>query len=80
MLTSKMYNNNQIIVPSSIRKRHNLKPGSIVEWIEDDNGEIKINFREKSELRDIIGIINTKKPTDAVKLKKMSKNEIKKLK
>jgi len=79
MLSSKLYNNNQIIVPSEIRKKHNLKPGSIIEWIEDDDGEIKIKFRPKSELKDIVGILNTKKPTNAVKLKKMSKNEIKRI-
>ena len=80
MLTSKLYDNNQIIVPSKILKKHNLKPGSIVEWIEDNNDEIKIRFREKSELRDIVGILNTKDLIDAVKLKKMSKDEIKKIK
>ena len=79
MLSSKLYNNNQTIVPSEIRKKHNLKPGSIIEWIEDDDGEIKIKFRPKSELKDIVGILNTKKPTNAVKLKKMSKNEIKRI-
>jgi AbrB family looped-hinge helix DNA binding protein len=78
MISSKIYDNNQTIIPSEIRKKHNLKPNDIVEWIEDDNGEIKIKFRGKSELRDIIGIIDLKTPTDAVKLKKMSKNELKK--
>ena len=73
MLTGKLYNNNQITVPSEIRKKHNLKPGTIIEWIEDDTGDIKLNFRIKSELRDIIGILNTKKPTNAVKLKKCVK-------
>ncbi|MDR2967364.1 MAG: AbrB/MazE/SpoVT family DNA-binding domain-containing protein [Methanobacteriaceae archaeon] len=80
MLSSKIYNNNQTVIPSVIRKKHNLKPGDIIEWIEEDNGEIKIKFREKSKLRDIIGIINTKNPTNAVKLKKMTKDEIKKFK
>lgn len=80
MISSKIYNNNQTIIPSEIRKKHSLKAGDIIEWIEEDNGEIKIRFREKSKLRDIIGIINTEKQTNAVELKKMSKKEIKSLK
>ncbi|WP_054835933.1 AbrB/MazE/SpoVT family DNA-binding domain-containing protein [Methanobrevibacter arboriphilus] len=71
MISSKIYDNNQTIIPpSEIRKKYNLKPNDIVEWIEDDNGEIKIKFREKSKLRDIIGIIDLETPTDAVELKK----------
>jgi AbrB family looped-hinge helix DNA binding protein len=80
MISSKIYDNNQTIIPSEIRKKHDLKANDIVEWIEDDNGEIKIKFREKSKLRDIIGMINIDTPTNAVELKKMSKNKMKKLK
>ena len=80
MISSKIYDNNQTIIPSKIRKKHSLNPGDIIEWIEEDNGEIKIRFRVKSKLRDIVGIIDTKKQTNAVKLKKMSKKEIKNLK
>ena len=80
MISSKIYDNNQTLIPSEIRKKYNLKPNDIVEWKEDDNGEIKIKFREKSKLRDIIGIIDLETPTDAVELKKMSKHDLKKLK
>ncbi|MDR3223188.1 MAG: hypothetical protein LBT66_05595 [Methanobrevibacter sp.] len=42
-----------------------------MDWIEDENGEIKVNFRPKSELNDIVGIVSIEKPIDIVKLQKM---------
>lgn len=70
MLTTKVYNNNQTAIPSEIRKKFNVKVNDIVEWIEDEKGEIKITFRKKSELKDIVGIGATKKPMNSVKIQK----------
>ena len=70
MMTTKVYTNNQTAIPSEIRKKFNILPDDIVEWIEDENGEIKVNFRKKSSLTDIVGIVTSKKPIDSVKLQK----------
>ena len=71
MITTKVYNNNQTSIPSEIRKKFNITVDDIVEWNEDENGEIKVNFRKKSKLTDIVGITSSKKPIDSVKLQKM---------
>jgi len=69
-MTTKVYNNNQTSIPSKIRKRFNIKADDIVEWIEEDNGEIKVNFREKSKLNDIVGIVTSEKAIDSAKIQK----------
>jgi AbrB family looped-hinge helix DNA binding protein len=70
MITTKIYYNNQTAIPSEIRKKFNLVPDDIVEWIEDENGEFRVNFRKKSKLNDIVGLVTSKKPIDSVKLQK----------
>ncbi|MEA4957641.1 hypothetical protein SDC9_21287 [bioreactor metagenome] len=76
MLTTKVYNNNQTSIPSKLRKRFNIEVNDIVEWIEDENGQIRVNFRKRSNLNDIVGIISSEKPIDSVKLqKKIDKGE-----
>ena len=69
-MTTKVYNNNQTSIPSKIRKRFNVKADDVVEWIEENNGEIKVNFREKSKLNDIVSIATSKKAIDSVKIQK----------
>jgi AbrB family looped-hinge helix DNA binding protein len=70
MITTKIYMNNQTAIPSEIRKKFNIGPDDLVEWIEDSNGEIKVKFRKKSKLNDIVGIVSSKKQIDSVKLQK----------
>ncbi|MDR1721566.1 MAG: AbrB/MazE/SpoVT family DNA-binding domain-containing protein [Methanobrevibacter sp.] len=70
MITTKVYANNQTAIPSEFRKKFNIIPDDIVEWIEDENGEIKVNFRKKSGLTSIVGIVSSKKAIDSVKLQK----------
>ena len=61
----------QTAVPSKIRKHFKVGPNDIVEWNLTENG-LMVNLRKKVEIEDIIGMINTKEKTDAVKLKKMA--------
>lgn len=70
MITTKVFYNNQTAIPSEIREKFNVVPDDIVEWFEDENGEIKVNFRKKSKLNDIVSIVTSKKPIDSVKLQK----------
>ena len=70
LMTTKVYNNNQTSIPSKIRKRFNVKADDVVEWIEENNEEIKVNFREKSKLNDIVSIATSKKAIDSVKIQK----------
>lgn len=41
----------------------------------EEDGEIKVQFRKKVKLEDIIGTVTSKEKTDAVKLKKWLKEE-----
>jgi AbrB family looped-hinge helix DNA binding protein len=70
MITTKVYDNNQTAIPSEIRKMFKVQANDIVEWIVNENGEININFRKRSRLDDIVGIISSKKPIDSVKIQK----------
>jgi len=69
-MTTKVYNNNQTSIPSKIRKKFNIKVDDIVEWIEDDDGGIKVNFRQKSKIDDIVGIVSSEKSINSVKIQK----------
>jgi len=56
------------VVPSDIRKRFDVGPGDILEWITTENGA-EIKFRKKVTIDDIFGMVDGPE-TDAVELKK----------
>lgn len=66
-----MYEGNQTVIPAHLRKKYNIQPDDIVEWYEED-GEIRVQFRKKVKLEDVIGSVTLKEKTDAVQLKKMA--------
>lgn len=70
MTLTKVYNNNQTAIPSEIRKKLNIAPDDIVEWILWDDGRVEVVFRKRSVLKDIIGIGSTVKTTNGVELQK----------
>lgn len=57
LANTKMYNNKQTIIPSEIRDRFNVDENTIIEWGVDEEGEPKINFRNKITLNDVAGMI-----------------------
>lgn len=57
----------QTVVPSAIRKAHNIIPGDILEWTDTNNG-ILVRPRKKRTLQDITGLV--KSDGDAVESKK----------
>jgi AbrB family looped-hinge helix DNA binding protein len=58
----------QTVVPSEIRKKFNIGPGDQLEWILS-NDEVKLKFRKKVSIEDIMGMLDLPE-TDAVELKK----------
>ena len=68
--TTKIYDKYQTVILKEIRQKLDITKEDIVEWRLLENNDIRINIRKKSDFKDIIGMINTKKPTDAVELKK----------
>lgn len=69
IISTKISNGYQTVVPSEIRKKYNIEPHDIIEWNMTDKG-IKISFRKKTHFKDIMGIAESDEITDAVKLKK----------
>ena len=66
---TKVYKNFQTSIPKEVRETFGVNNDTIVEWI-DENGELKVNFRKKVNVEDIIGLIKTEEPTNSVELKK----------
>lgn len=60
----------QTVVPSEFRKKYDIHPNDIIEWIDSEDG-IKINVRKKITDEDIAGSLTGDFSYDSVKLKKM---------
>ena len=70
VIETKVYQKNQITIPSIYRKKYNIKPNDIVEWDENENGEIVLTFRKRLSLKDLKGAGTVKETTNAVKLER----------
>jgi len=70
VLTTKIYNKFQTVIPKEIRKELNITKNHLVEWHLDESGEVKLKFIENLSFEDMAGIFKSDKHTDAVKLKK----------
>ena len=70
VIETKVYKKNQTTIPAVYRKKYDVQPDDIVEWEENDRGEIVVSFRKKLSFRDMMGsgTVNTK--TNAVQLEK----------
>ena len=64
VIETKVYKKNQTTIPAVYRKKYDVQPDDIVEWEENDRGEIVVSFRKKLSFRDMM----TK--TNAVQLEK----------
>lgn len=67
---TKIYKNFQTAIPKEIREAFKVDKNTIVEWLIDEKGELKVTFRKKRTLEDMEGIIKLDYPTDSVELKK----------
>ena len=70
LANTKIYKNFQTAIPKEIRKKFNVDKNTIIEWGINEKGEVKINFRKKVNLEDIIDIVKTDEVTNSVELKK----------
>ena len=70
VITTKIYNKYQTVIPKEIRKKLNITKDHLVEWYLDENGEVKLKFIENLSFEDMAGIFKSEEATDAVKLKK----------
>ncbi len=70
VIETKVYQKNQITIPSEVRKKYDVKPNDIVEWDENENGEVVLTFRKKLTLKDLKGKGTVKETTNAVDLQR----------
>jgi len=70
VLTTKIYNKFQTVIPKEIREKLKITENHLVEWYLDEKGEVRVNFIENLSFEDMAGIFESDEPTDAVKLKK----------
>ncbi|EKQ51544.1 MAG: looped-hinge helix DNA binding domain, AbrB family [Methanobacterium sp. Maddingley MBC34] len=68
MAETKISRGFQTVVPAEIRKKFDVGPGDIMEWIPTDSG-VELRFRKKVNINDILGMVEGPE-TDAVELKK----------
>lgn len=57
LANSNIYKNYQTVIPKNVRKEFNVTENTVVEWIENENGELNIKFRKKVTLKDVVGMI-----------------------
>ena len=70
MITTKLYNRYQTVIPSPIRKKLDIDQDSMIEWVINEKGKVELTFRKKISEKDIAGMIKKELPYDAVEIKK----------
>ncbi|WP_461463218.1 AbrB/MazE/SpoVT family DNA-binding domain-containing protein [Methanobrevibacter sp.] len=68
---TKIYKNNQITIPSKIRKELNITEKSSVNWILNDDKTITLKIENKTKsVKDLVGLGSSEELTNAVDLKR----------
>jgi len=70
MVTTKLYNRYQTVVPAEIRKKLDMKKDDILDWRVTENGTAEIRIKRKTSLKDMEGIFTAKSHINSVELKK----------
>ncbi len=68
--STKVTDANQTQVPAELRHKFGIEPGDLVVWEETEDGEVRVRFRRKKTLWDIVGIAPGAGGGDAVEAKK----------
>lgn len=75
-IETKVYQKNQTTIPNFYRKKYNVQPEDIVQWDENEKGELVVSFRKKITMLELIGAGKKSKNTNAVELEReLYKNE-----
>lgn len=69
---TKVTDSNQTQVPATLRAKHGVAPGDLVVWEETPEGEVRVRFRHRHTLDDLVGIAKGASGGDAVAAKKRS--------
>ena len=68
VVETKVYQKNQTTIPTVYCKKYNVRPEDIVEWHENEEGQLYVTFRKKVLISDMIAAGKNSKKTNAVKL------------
>lgn len=72
MTETKISKGFQTVVPVEIRKKFNVSPGDVLEWIPKEEC-VELKFRKKVTIEYILGMVEGPE-TDAVELKKKAQS------
>ncbi|HKZ58356.1 MAG TPA: AbrB/MazE/SpoVT family DNA-binding domain-containing protein [Candidatus Thermoplasmatota archaeon] len=61
---------NQTQVPAALRTKYGVGPGDVLVWEETADGEVRVRFRHRHRLEDLIGLVKRSRGGDAVRDKK----------
>jgi AbrB family looped-hinge helix DNA binding protein len=61
---------NQTQVPAELRARFGVGPGDLLVWEETADGEVRVRFRHRHELKDLVGLVARGRGGDSVRDKK----------
>jgi bifunctional DNA-binding transcriptional regulator/antitoxin component of YhaV-PrlF toxin-antitoxin module len=76
IVTTKIYNKYQTVVPLEIRKILGIEQNDLMEWKLKKNGKVEVSFSKNLSEKEMIGKFKAKEPFDSVKLlKKMDHGE-----
>lgn len=67
---TKVTDANQTQVPAELRHKHGVEPGDIVVWEETPDGEVRVRFRKRRSIWDLVGKAPGAGGGDAVETKK----------
>jgi bifunctional DNA-binding transcriptional regulator/antitoxin component of YhaV-PrlF toxin-antitoxin module len=67
---TKVTDANQTQVPAEFRTKYGVGPGDVIVWEETDDGELRVRFRHRHKLEDIVGLVQGSQGGDAVRDKK----------
>ena len=70
MITTKLYNRYQTVIPAEIRKKIHVDPDSNIEWSIKEKGKVELEFRKRVTEKDLIGLVKEKLPYSSVEIKK----------
>lgn len=69
MISTKIYNNWQLNIPSELRKKHNIKKDDNIIWDSLDDDKIVLTIKRKKDPYDLVGLVSDGS-MDAVEAKK----------
>jgi bifunctional DNA-binding transcriptional regulator/antitoxin component of YhaV-PrlF toxin-antitoxin module len=72
MITTKLYSRYQTVIPLEIRKKLQIDPNSLVNWVINENGKVELSFEKKISEKDLVGLIKEELPYSSVEIKKRS--------